>query len=136
MVIAPDRGAALRRVYRDARTRGGWPASARSAKLEPTTTRFCVVVSAGDGQPMVDGVTDGLGPGSDLDLVEDVRQMPCDRAVADEESLTDLPVGTAVGHEGQHVALAPAEPVGRSWHRPGCAQPSVGRLRLCSFRCG
>jgi hypothetical protein len=40
--------------------------------------------------------------------MEDVRQMPGDRAVADEERLADLPVGVAVGHQGQHLALARA----------------------------
>src|SRR5687767_1269840 len=99
MVIAPDRGAALRHVFGDARTHGGRPASVRSANLEPPTTRFCVVVSPGEGQPVVDGIANGLGPGGYTDLVKDVRQVPCDRAVADEERLTDLPVGAAVGHQ-------------------------------------
>ena len=41
---------------------------------------------------MVIGVAGGLGPRGDTDLAVDVRQMPGDRPVADEQRGTDLAV--------------------------------------------
>ncbi len=49
----------------------------------------------------------------DLDPVEDVGEVAGHGAVADMKLLADVPVGVSLGHQGQHLALAPAERVGR-----------------------
>lgn len=82
---------------------------------------------------MVEGVASSLGPGGDADLVEDVRQVPGNGAVADVELLADLPVGASVGDQCKYLALTPTESVGCFRRGPVRAEPLKRRLRLCEF---
>lgn len=51
----------------------------------------------------------GFGAVGDPNLVEDVRKVAGDGALADVELVANLPVGLSVGHQRQHLALAPME---------------------------
>src|SRR6266498_237421 len=64
MVPPPFRRPA-RRVYRDARPRGGWQASARLTNLGDGPTRLFVAAprSPGRRHAAVEGIASGLGPG-------------------------------------------------------------------------
>src|SRR4030095_17001104 len=105
VIVPPGVGAAVRRVYWDARSRGRSPASARLTNCGPGSTRLCVraAPSGCSCHSVVDGVARGLGPGGDADLVEDVRQVPGDCAVADVEPLAALPVWGGRGPQGQRL---------------------------------
>src|SRR5438105_8699253 len=49
--------------------------------------------------------------GIELELVEDAGDVLFHRCLADHERLSDAAIGLALGHRGEHVALARAEPV-------------------------
>jgi hypothetical protein len=61
----------------------------------------------GGRDPVFERIERGLSPVGDTELVEDIGQVAGDGAIADVKLLADVPVRLPLGHQRQHLALAP-----------------------------